>query len=83
MRVKWLYSTIHLSYQKELHYYILYSLLHTHTLGDRGAIGNGDFLEIEHKGRSVDVYVLFRVHGSIRGSEYGGINIMLVFKLLL
>lgn len=26
-------------------------------LGDRGAIGNnsGDFLEIEHKGRSVDV----------------------------
>lgn len=43
---------------------LLYTVLtaartHTHTLGDRGAIGNGDFLEIEHKGRSVDVYVLF------------------------
>lgn len=64
VRVKWLYSTIHLSYQKRLPCYILYRLLHTHTLADREPIGNngGDFWEIEHKGGSVDVYVCFRVH---------------------
>lgn len=60
---------------------LLYTVLtaaHTHTPGDRGAIGIGDLLETEHRGRSVDVHV----RGGVRASAYGGINIMLVFNLL-